>query len=345
MPRLRAFLRALRLRRVVFKTCLVIVFAAPAASPGLSQQQQLPVLIQGQVRTGDGSPLPNDFAVHLEEAEGVSMAQQFVGTYGKFEFRNLKGGLYRLRVTAKGYKTALQEVDTHWCWYGSCYEYIYLVREDTKETPGPPSRTVASTDLAAPKKARKAYERGRAALQKGDSEEARQQLEKAVAEYPCFARALTSLGVARSVQRQFEPAESSLKKALECDSGYLEAYLQLAILLNVERKYAENIANLRTGLGHFPGEWQLYEQLGAAEGGAGRYSEAEQAFAKAESLDPTLPPEFHLKVAGRYVSWKQYDKARAEMRAYLAAEPNGRFAEETRRTISNMESSGLVSSP
>jgi tetratricopeptide (TPR) repeat protein len=343
VPRLRAFLPALRLRRVVFKTCLLIVIAAPTASSGLSQQ--LPVSIQGHIHTGDGSPLPNDITVRLETAEEASMAQQFVGIDGKFEFRNLKEGLYRLRVTAKGYKTALQDVDTHWCWYGSCYENIYLVPEDTKETPGPPSRTVASTDLAAPKKARKAYEKGRAALQKGNSEEARQQLEKAVAEYPCFARALTSLGVARSFQRQFEPAESSLKKALECDSGYLEAYLQLAILLNVERKYAKNIANLRTALGHFPGEWQLYEQLGAAEGGAGRYSEAEQAFAKAESLNPTLPPEFHLKVAERYVSWKQYDKARAEMQAYLAAEPNGRFAEETRRTISYMESSGLVSSP
>jgi len=345
VPRLRAFLRGLRLRRVVLKTCLLIVFAAPAASSGLSQQQQLPFPIQGQVHTGDGSPLPNDITVHLEEAEGVSMARQFVGHNGKFEFRNLKGGLYRLRVTAKGYKTALQEVDTHQCWYGSCYENIYLVPEDTKETPGPPSRTVASTDLAAPKKARKAYEKGRAALQKGNSEEARQQLEKAVAEYPCFARALTSLGVARSVQRQFEPAESSLKKALECDSGYLEAYLQLAILLNAERKYAENIANLQTALGHFPGEWELYAQLGTAAGGAGRYSEAEQAFAKAESLNPKLPAEFHLRVAERYVSWKQYDKARAEMQAYLAAEPNGRFAEETRRTISHMESLGLVSSP
>ncbi|MBZ5516340.1 MAG: carboxypeptidase regulatory-like domain-containing protein, partial [Acidobacteriia bacterium] len=226
MPRLRAFLRALRLRRVVFKTCLLIVFAAPAAPSGLSQQ--LPVSIQGQVHTGDGSPLPNDITVRLEEAEGASMAQQFVGIDGKFEFRDLKEGLYRLRVTAEGYKTALQDVDTHW--YASRYPDIYLVRQDTKETPGPPSRTVASTDLAAPKKARKAYEKGRAALQKGNSEEARRQLEKAVAEYPCFARALTSLGVARSFQGQFEPAESSLKKALECDSGYLEAYVQLAIL-------------------------------------------------------------------------------------------------------------------
>jgi tetratricopeptide (TPR) repeat protein len=340
VPRLRVFLRVLGLRRVVFKTCLVIVFAASAASPGLSQR--LPVYIQGQVHTGDGSPLPNDITVRLERAEEVSTVQQFVGADGKFEFRDLGVGVYRLRVTAKGYKTVLQDVDTHW--YAINVD-IYLVRQDTKETPGPPSRTVAITDLAAPKKARKAYERGRAALQKGDSEGARQQLEKAVAEYPCFARALTSLGVARSMQRRFEPAESSLKKALQCDGGYLEAYLQLAILLNVERKYAENIANLQTALGHFPGEWELYAQLGAAEGGTGRYSEAEQAFAKAESLNPMLPPEFHLKVAERYVSWKQYDRARAEMRAYLAAEPNGRFAEETRRTISNMESSGLVSSP
>lgn len=186
-------------------------------SPSVSQQRMLS--IQGQVHTANGSPLPLDITVRLEAAEEVSVTQQYVGANGKFEFDNLKGGLYRLTVTAKGYKTATQDVDMHY--FASRYPNIYLVQQDTKETAAPSSHTVPSTDLAAPKNARKEYEKGHRSLQSGNFEEARSHLEKAVAEYPCYARALASLGVALSMQHQFAPAESALRKSMACDSGFL----------------------------------------------------------------------------------------------------------------------------
>lgn len=309
-------------------------------SPAVSQQRT--ISIQGQVHTGNGMPLPDDVTVYLGAAEEVSVTQQYVGANGKFEFDNLKNGLYRLTVTAKGYKTATQEVDMHY--FASRYPNIYLLPEDTKVTAAPSSHTVASTDLAAPKKARREYEKGQRSIQDGNSAEARSHLEKAVEDYPCYARALASLGVALSMQNQLAPAETTLRKALTCDSGFLEAYIQLAILLSAQGKFAESQANLQAALGHFPGEWQLYYQLGTATGGAGKYAEAEQAFSKAESLNPALPPESHLKIAAMYIRWKQYDKARAEMQAYLAADPNGRFAAETRNMIKRLESSGMLSS-
>lgn len=325
-------------------TCLKIFLFAGLlmleVSPALGQQRTLS--IQGQVHTGNGTPLPDDVTVLLGAAEEVSVTQQYVGANGKFEFDNLKDGMYRLTVTAKGYKTVTQEVDMHY--FASRYPNIYLLPEDTKVTAAPSSHTVASTDLAAPKKARKEYEKGEQSLQDGNAAEARSHLEKAVKDYPCYARALASLGVALSMQNQFAPAETTLRKALTCDSGFLEAYIQLAILLSAEGKFAESQANLQSGLGHFPGEWQLYYQLGTATGGAGKFAEAEQAFSKGESLNPALPPEFHLKVAALYIRWKQYDRARAEMQAYLAADPNGRYAAETRTMIKRLESSGMLSS-
>ena len=326
------------------KTCLKIFLLAGFLVLGVSRtlSQQRTLSIQGQVHSGNGTPLPDDVTVRLEAAEEVSVTQQYVGANGKFEFDNLKGGLYRLTVTAKGYKTATQDVDMHY--FASRYPNIYLLPEDTKVAAAPSSHTVASTDLAAPKKARKEYEKGLRSLQDGNSADARSHLEKAVEDYPCYARALASLGVALCMQNQFAPAETTLRKALTCDSGYLEAYIQLAILLSAQGKFAESQADLQAALGHFPGEWQLYFQLGSAEGGAGKFAEAERAFSKAESLNPALPPEFHLKVAALYMKWKQYFQARAEMQAYLAADPTGRFSAETRNMIKRLESSGMLSS-
>ena len=81
-----------------------------------------------------------------------------------------------------------------------------------------------------------------------------------------------------------------------------------------------------------------------AASGAGQFQEAEQAFLKAQSINPSLPPESHLKLADVYLGWKQYEKARAEMQAYLVAEPSGRFAGETRILMKRLESSGMLSS-
>ncbi len=304
-------------------------------------QQEKGLSIQGKVRTGDGRALPSDITVRLEEAEGILVAQQFVGTDGKFEFTNLTGDLYRLVVAAKGFQTVKQDVDTHYL--ASRYPDIYLVPLGNKESVSPSSPTVSASDFAASRKARKEYEKGHAALQSGKYVDAREHLEKAIAEDPCYARARASLGVALTMQHLFAPAESSLKKAIACDSGFLEAYIQLAILLNIESKYTENEVHLQEGLRHFPSEWQLYYQLGIAERGVGQFDKAEDAYLKAQSINSAVPPEFHVKLADVLLRQKKYQKAYAEMQAYLHAAPNGSFAGETKTLMKRLESSGLVS--
>jgi Flp pilus assembly protein TadD len=294
--------------------------------------------IQGRVHTADGSPLPADINVRLEEAEGTVVARQFVGSNGKFEFWDLTGNLYRLIVTAPGFQTVSQDVDMHY--EASRFPDVYLVPVVQRKSPSP--ATTSATDLAAPKKAQKEYEKGEHALQNGNPEEARSHLEKAVAEYPCYARAQTTLGVALSMLRQFSPAEAAFKKSIECDAGFLEAYIQLAILLNLEGKYADNKLNLQQGLGHFPDDWQLHYQLGVASDGLKDYAKAEEEYLKAQSINPTPPPEFHVKLADVYLKRKEFEKAYGEMQTYLRLAPNGEFAEETKSLMKRMESAGVV---
>ena len=322
------------------KIAVLLNLMAPNVPPAGCQETK-GLSIQGKVRSGDGTSLPSDVTVRLEEAEGVVVTQQFVGTDGKFEFPNLTGDLYRLVVAAKGFQTVKQDVDMHFL--ASRYPNIYLIPLGKKESIPPSSPTVSASDFAASKKARKEYEKGHAALQSGKYLQARERLEKAVAEEPCYARAHASLGVALSMQHLFVPAEASLQKAIACDPGFLEAYIQLAILLNVENKYAETEAELHQGLRHFPGEWQLYYELGIASRGAGQLDKAEEAYLKAQSINPAVPPEFHVKLADVLLRQKKYQKAYAEMRAYLRADPGGSFADETKTLMKRLESSGLVS--
>lgn len=297
--------------------------------------------IQGQVRTASGSPIPSDVSVVLEEAEGVVVGKQFVGTTGKFEFRNLTGQLYRLIVTAAGFQTATKDVDMHYL--ASRYPDVYLIPLVQKRSGPSPSPTTSATDGLATNKARKEYEKGDQARQTGDTTDARRHLEKAVADYPCYARAQTALGVVLSIQREFPSAEAAFRKAIGCDGGFLYAYIQMAILLNVERKYDENEANLRQALSRFPEEWELHYQSGAAYAGLKDYGNAEGEYLKAQSINAAaLPTEFHVKLADAYLKQQQWEKGYAEMRSYLGSDPSGEFAAETRTLMKRMESAGVV---
>ncbi len=300
-------------------------------------EQALPIV--GQVRTVDNSPLPQGVRVRLETDDGAFSDQQFVPANGRFHFLGVEGKSYRVVVTAKGFQTGHQKVDN--TWGASNSPTIYLAPL-VKENATPPGEPV--TDLAAPKRARREYEKGARELEGGNLEEARIHLEKAVAEDPCYARAQTALGVTLSRQQQWAAAESAFHNSIKCDGGFLEAYLQLAILLKGQKKYQECEATLEQGLRQFPSEWRLHYQLANAKEGLGDYETAEQEFLKAQTLNAELPPAFHLQLADLYRNWKKYDKAQAEMQAYLRAAPNGEFAEATRKMLREMPASELASS-
>jgi Flp pilus assembly protein TadD len=307
-----------------------------ALSPARAQTWR--TAIDGQVRVAGSGSLPSDVTVRLEAAEGTYLSQQYVGTSGRFRFDGLERGLYRIVVTAEGFQTVSQEVDMSW--EASKNPVIFLVPVVKKKLVPDPADTPTTTDLAAPKNARKAFEKGARALHAGRPGEATDHLAKAVAEYDCYARAHTALGVAHSMARRFDAAESAFRKAIQCDGGFLEPHLQLAVLLNAVRRYRECDKTLQQALRRFPSEWRFYYQLGIAGDGAGEYAKAEQHFLKAQEINPDVPPEFHLRLADVYVNWKKFDKARAEMEAYLRLEPNGQFAPATRQMLEHLETAG-----
>jgi tetratricopeptide (TPR) repeat protein len=207
----------------------------------------------------------------------------------------------------------------------------------------PISTLPSLTDARAPKKARKEYEKGLRALGENNLKEAQPHFQKAVEEYPCYARAQTDLALVLSRQNEAASAETSLRKALQCDPGYLDAYAELGRLLFLQKKYSDSKAVLQDGLRRSPGSWQFYYQLGGAHYGLGEYRKAEEEYLKAESLSSAVPAEIHVKLADVYLKTSAFEKAYTEMQAYLRAEPQGRFAGKVKEIMHKMESDGIVS--
>lgn len=316
-----------RLRIVAFLGAVALL-AAPGVCQGSNDS------IEGQVRVTTGGALPSGIVVKLEVAENIVAAQQMVGTTGKFAFYDLKDKYYQVIVTAEGYQPASAQVDMQY--YASRFPTVYLTPLGPKKTPPVPPGSV--TDLAAPKKARKEYERGHDALEAKDFAGARQHLEKAVETDACYARALTELGVVLTLQGELSSAETSLQKSIHCDGEFLEAYIQLGILLDAEKKYSESESILQKGLRVAPSEWQIYYRLGAVHEHLGRYKEAEEEYLKAESLSAAVPAEVHVRLAEAYLQQKEYDQAYAEMQTYLRIAPDGPLAGQTRSLLQRVDS-------
>jgi tetratricopeptide (TPR) repeat protein len=318
-------------------TGLLFILLLFSAAPGLCQET---FSVEGQVLTDRGVPPATTANLHLETQEGQVVADQPEDSRGQFRFINLSRQAYRLTVTADGFQTQQQWLDVR----RGYARYLITVTLTSLEKAKSRGAKVSITDLSAPKKARKEYEKGQRAFQKGNLPEARRHLENAVSEYPCYARAQTSLGMTLELLGEYAPAESAFRKAVECDAGFLEAHVQLGIFLNHQRRFAECAAALRKVIGHFPGSWQLSYQLAAAEYGLGQYQQAQQEYLRVESMSSEIPAEIHVRLADVYTRQGAYADAYAELQAYLRAEPQGRFAAKVTEVIQRLETAGVLRS-
>jgi len=318
---------------------LVLWPQIPQQQPPLPQTLSL-LNVAGQVHTSTQAPVPQSAMVSLETTNGVVVAQQPVNPDGHFEFQPVPKRDYRLVVKALGYETVEKPIDSS---FMSNVFIDVVLPASPEESRGMRPGFLIMTDSLAPKVARKEYEKGVKALENRDSEKAKASFEKAVAVYPCYARALNRLASILIVQHQPAPAEKALNKSIECDPSFFDADYRLAQVLNGEKRFKESVTMLDKALSRSPSSWQLRYQLAASYAGLGQYDKAEEQYLKVLSLAPSeVPPGVHLELADVCLHERAFDKAYAQMSAYLRVVSAGAGSDAIRKTMQELESSGVV---
>jgi tetratricopeptide (TPR) repeat protein len=300
------------------------------------------VVLSGKVVTYTGQTIPSGVMVTLETESGERAVQTLANSPGRFDIAGLKKLRYRLIVTAEGFETWQQDVDLG---YGASQYTVRITLTPLNKVKESPGAAPTLTDEQAPKTARKEYEEGSRTLAARQLDEARTHLEKALSEFPCYARAQTDLAVILTERRDLQGAETALRKAVQCDSGFPDAYTQPGQLLSAEKKFAESADLLQDGLRRSPGASQFYYQLAMAHFGLKQYSQAEEEYLKVQSLNPNAPADLHVKLADVYLKENAYVKAYARMQVYLQVEPEGRFVAKINAIMRQMESSGALRAP
>lgn len=294
--------------------------------------------LNGQVRTDQGVTVGNAM-VRLETEEGELVDQKPVTTAGQFFFTNVPKALYVLTVTADGFETYRETLNMA---EGADQYDVSITLIPASKLPQAQTELPALSDAQASKGARRDYEKAEKAIATHKYGEARKQLQAAVGQYPCYARAQTKLGLVMSQQKDYKGAEAAFRKSISCDAGYLEAYLELGQLLNAEKRFSESGPVLEEGLRQSPASWRFYYEAGVAEYGLMRYDQAKQQFEKAKSLTSQPSGDLDVKLADVYVKEHYFQKAYASMQDYLKVEPDGPLAPRIKAIMRQMESSGVL---
>jgi len=300
------------------------------------------VTIEGTLRMDRSVKQVTGATVTVENAQGVVIDERRVSTNSQFHFDGLREGTYIVTAVADGYEPFQQTVELT---QTESQAFVNITLKPAGSSTSPTGNLPSRTDTLAPGKARKEWEKGARALAGGKLDEAQTHFEKAVADYPCYARAQTDLALTLVRENQSSHAEAPLKKSIECDPDYLAAYLPLGRLLNEQQRFPESRRVLAEGVRRAPGSWDFYFQLAQADFGLKEYPNAEQEYRQAQSFGVAVPPVIHERLAAVYLKESEYNKAYAEMQAYLAADPQGRYAAGIKTLMQQLQSAGLVHPP
>jgi tetratricopeptide (TPR) repeat protein len=188
--------------------------------------------------------------------------------------------------------------------------------------------TISLTTAAAPKSARKDYEKGIQLAEKGKFEEAEKRFLEATDVYPKFAAAWFALGQVQ--QRENKPAEArkSYEAAIGADKKFVSPYDQLALLSAQGGNWEEAVKYSKTVIELNPVEFpSAFWYNAIANYNLKNTGEAEKSVKALLKVDTRHRyPQAESMLAQFAVNRGEYAEAATHLRAYLALAPNAKDA-------------------
>jgi tetratricopeptide (TPR) repeat protein len=203
---------------------------------------------------------------------------------------------------------------------------------------------VSMTTEMAPKNARKAYEKGLAAIKAQDWDAAGRELATAVKQYPKFAVAWFELGGALEKRGDTAGAAQAWQEAVKADGKYLLPYEKLAAYADRKEQWDEAARYSSAWIQLDPEDFPAAYLLNAiANARLKRMDEAERAARAGLLIDRNRRMPRLCYVLGLILAEKQqYAESVEQFRDYLKYMPNAKDAEAVREHISKLEQSAVA---
>jgi len=215
--------------------------------------------------------------------------------------------------------------------------------------------TLNASAYKAPSDARKAYEKGLEAEDKGKVAQARKYFEQALQIYPRYVSAWFQLGTVLEKESQKDSARAAYTQATTIDARFLPPYLSLAAMALEAGNWNEVLQWTNDIIAHdllnHDGEAAGYlldlDELkpaapyfynAVANYKLNKIEEAERSALKAERVDLFNNfPQLHRLLAQIFTRKKNYAPAILELRTYLYLVPHAKDADQVRERLAELE--------
>jgi len=350
--------------------------------PNASQGTRVPVSISGRVMVDDGAPPPETVVVE-RVCNGNARAEGYTDRKGYFSIdmgadrgmwqdastssdryndiethgpgqSQMSSGLggttmseqrymnCDLRANLPGYRSQVVSLANHGVLDNPDIGTIFLHRLGNVE-----GRLISAISLAAPKDARKAFEKGSDQVKKNKLDDAMKSYRKAVDAYPQYAVAWLELGKLQAAKGQVDTAHQSFDAAVQADPKYLNPYLELSRLALGAKNWRElaEVTGRAVKLDPFDYPQEFFFNS-VANYNLHDMDTAEKSAREAEKLDTQhhYPQASHL--LGVILAQRQdYTGAAGEMRNYLMFAPGAADAGTVRAQLEQLEKLSAPNAP
>jgi tetratricopeptide (TPR) repeat protein len=206
-------------------------------------------------------------------------------------------------------------------------------------------QTVSVSELRVPSKAREAAGRGRQALIDGRFEEARKQIDRALAVDPTYGLALALHGILLLTQNKQEQAAADFEQAIQADTDLGVAYAGLGtVYINLGR-FKDALVPLGQSVEILPTAWFPRFQIALAYYGDKQYDAALSELAKLKTIEPVQRSDWAASVylnALVLLKLNDYSGAENNFEQILARCPTDSLAKEAAKALDVIHAGGNV---
>jgi tetratricopeptide (TPR) repeat protein len=322
--------------------------------PGIND----PIFFRGRVVSDDGSALGNNTTIETV-CNGSNRIETYVDSKGRFSFQFGQAGpeVVQDASIAGGDRLQTSRAGSRRWELTNCQLQARVPGFLSESVRLPPDGqnvgtiivhrlgvveggVVSAVVLAAPKDARKAFDKGEDDLKKGSTEQARKSFEKAVGLYPQYATAWQELGKLQFGAHQEDQARDSFAAAIKADPKFIEPYLGLAAIQANGREWGGLLVTTNRTLQLDPYDYpQAYFLNAVADFNLQDMDAAEKRAREAEKLDAHgRIPGIRRLLSTILLNRQDYAQAADQMRGYLRYAPESPTADEVRAELSAIES-------
>ncbi len=268
---------------------------------------------------------------------GNTITSYFTNSEGEVTFNTIHAGSYRIRIRGAGVEDTTTDSFYLDQFGGNRMQWVHVKPEaDEKNAVVSTQPMVSASELNAPDKAKKEFEKGNNALVAGDSGKALEHFEKAVKIYPKYGLAYNNMGAAYMRDNNPEQARASFEKAVEADPQLASAHANLARLKLLDKKPAEAIPMLERALSTDPTSSEFLFLMSRAQLDVGNYDEAIKYAHKVHSQEHKKFATAHLVAGSAYAAENKIADARAEFEVFLKESPDSPQADKVRAELNRL---------